>query len=221
MRDRELTKENCAHSKEWDYHGHKALVETTSYSQGDWNQTLMTRINNIGAHIYQNSHRGGPNTLKLHPSLMSLIETLEYYNKDENKVGGRFNVVVNDEVEHDTIYVYHSDEVLTIPIITEATDSNRGEIKFKFINDCTQEQIDEYIKSTQGYIQIIKKMSDDKELKEVICGWLDDYTCSLRSAEVNFQLDKNTEKYTESQFNIRSKIADMIISKCKREFKDE
>ena len=64
-------------------------------------------------------------------------------------------------------------------------------------------------------------MSEDKDLKEVICGWLDDYTWSLRSAEVNFQLDKNPEKYAESQFNIRSKIADMIISKCKREFKDE
>ena len=63
-------------------------------------------------------------------------------------------------------------------------------------------------------------MSEDKELKEVISGWLDDYTWSLRSAEVNFQLDKNPEKYTESQFNIRSEIADMIISKCKREFKE-
>ena len=60
-------------------------------------------------------------------------------------------------------------------------------------------------------------MSEDKELKEVISGWLDDYTWSLRSAEVSFQLDKNPEKYSESQFNIRSKIVDMIISKCKRE----
>ena len=64
-------------------------------------------------------------------------------------------------------------------------------------------------------------MGEDKELKEVISGWLDDYTWSLRSAEVSFQLDKNPEKYSESQFNIRSKIVDMIISKCKREFKDE
>jgi len=64
-------------------------------------------------------------------------------------------------------------------------------------------------------------MSDDEELKEVICGWLDDYTWSLRSAEVNFLMYKNPEKYSESQSKIRSKIADMIISKCKREFKDE
>ena len=153
--NRELTKENCAHSKEWDYQGHKPLVETTNYSQDDWNQTLLTRINNVAALIYQNSRRGGPNTIKLHSSLMPLIETLEYYNKDENKIAGRFNVTVNDEVEHDTIYVYHSDEVSAIPIITEATDSDWGMIEFKFINDCTQEQVDNYIKSTQGYIQII------------------------------------------------------------------
>jgi hypothetical protein len=61
-------------------------------------------------------------------------------------------------------------------------------------------------------------MSENKDLKEVICCWLDDYTWSLRSAEVNYQMDKNPKKYTESQFNIRSTIADMIISKCKREF---
>ena len=159
MRDIELTLENCKHIKEWDYQGHKVLVETTSYSpsysQNDWNQTLMTRINYIGAHIYQSSRRGGPNTLKLHPSLMPLIETLEYYNKDDNKIGGRFNVIVNDEVEQDIIYVYHSDEVLSIPIITEATDSDWGMVEFKFLNDCTQEQIDDYIKSTQGYIKIV------------------------------------------------------------------
>jgi hypothetical protein len=152
---RELTKENCAHSKDWDYQGAKELVETISYSQKDWNQTLMTRINYIGAHIYQSSRRGGPNTVKLHPSLMPLIETLEYYNKDDNKIGGRFNVIVNDEVEHDTIYIYHSDDVLTIPIITEVTDSDWGMIEFKFINDCTQEQIDDYIKSTQGCVKIV------------------------------------------------------------------
>ena len=118
MRDRELTLDNCEHIKEWDYQGHKALVETTdyspSYSQGDWNQTLLTRINNVGALIFQSSNRFGPNTIKLHPSLMSLIETLEYYNKDDNKIAGRFNVSTDDEVEHNIIYVYNSDDVDTI-----------------------------------------------------------------------------------------------------------
>lgn len=155
MNNRVLTLDNCEHIKEWDYQGHKVLVETTSYSQGDWNQTLLTRINNVGALIHQSSRRGGPNTLKLHPSLMPLIETLEYYNKDENKIAGRFNVVVNDEVEHDTIYVYHSDEVLSIPIMTEATDSDWGMIEFKFIEQCSQEEVSNYIKSTQGYVKIL------------------------------------------------------------------
>ena len=114
MRDRELTLENCKHIKEWDYQGHKVLVETTSYSQGDWNQTLLTRINNVAALIFQSSNRFGPNTIKLHPSLMSLIETLEYYNKDDNKIGGRFNVTTDDEAEHNIIYIYNSDDVDTI-----------------------------------------------------------------------------------------------------------
>jgi hypothetical protein len=61
-------------------------------------------------------------------------------------------------------------------------------------------------------------MIKSEELKEIICGWLDDYVHSLRGAEVNFQMDKNSEKYTASQFSIRDKIADMIMSKCRREF---
>lgn len=151
MIDRELTLENCKHIKEWDYQGHKVLVETTSYSQGDWNQTLLTRINNVGALIYQSSRRGGPNTLKLHSSLMPLIETLEYYNKDDNKIAGRFNVSTDDEVERDIIYIYHSDEVKLIPIF----EDELGTIEFKFIEQCSQEEVSEYIKSTQGYVKIL------------------------------------------------------------------
>ena len=155
MIDRELTLENCKHIKEWDYQGHKVLVETTSYSpsysQGDWNQTLLTRINNVGALIYQSSRRGGPNTIKLHPSLMPLIETLEYYNKYVNKISNRFDVIVNDEVERDIIYIYHSDEVKLIPIF----EDELGTIEFKFIEQCSQEEVSEYIKSTQGYVKIL------------------------------------------------------------------
>jgi hypothetical protein len=136
MRDRELTLDNCKHIKEWDYQGHKELNETTSYSQGDWNQTLLTKINNVGALIYQSLSMGIPNTLKLHPSLMSLIETLEYYNKDDNKVGGRFNILLNNEVEPNIIYVYRSDEV-------------------KVIENCSEEEVSDYIKSTQGYVKVL------------------------------------------------------------------
>ncbi len=153
--NREVRIDNCKFILEWDYLGCKELVETIGYSQNDWNQTLIVRINNIGALIYQSSRRGGPNTLKLHPSLMPLIETLEYYNKDENKIGGRFNIITDDKVEQDIIYVYHSDEILSIPIITEATDSDWGMIEFKSVDYCTQEQVDNYINSTQGYIKVV------------------------------------------------------------------
>jgi len=153
--NREVRIDNCKFILEWDYLGGKKLAETIGYSQNDWNQTLIVRINNIGALIYQSSRIGGPNTLKLHPSLMPLIETLEYYNKDENKIGGRFNIITDDKVEQDIIYVYHSDEILSIPIITEATDSDWGMLEFKLVDYCTQEQVDNYINSTQGYIKVI------------------------------------------------------------------
>lgn len=152
MRERELTVDNCKHIKEWDYQGHNELREITSYSQGDWNQTLLTKINNVGALIHQSSRRGGPNTLKLNSSLMPLIETLEYYNKDDNKVGGRFNIILNNDVEPNIIYVYHSDEVKTIPVITEG---DNGMIELKVIENCSEEEVSDYIKSTQGYVKIL------------------------------------------------------------------
>jgi hypothetical protein len=153
--NREVRIDNCKFILEWDYLGSKELTETNNHSQNDWNQTLITRINYIVANIHKNSRRSGPNTLKLHPSLMPLIETLEYYNKDENKISGRFNIITDDKVEQDIIYIYHSDEILLIPIITEATDSDWGMIEFKSVDYCTQEQVDNYINSTQGYIKVI------------------------------------------------------------------
>lgn len=163
--NRIITKENCAHIKEWDYNKGKQLVEIDACSQNDWNQTLMTSINFIANYIHKSSRRNGPNTIKLHPSLLPLIKTLMFYNEEDNLLGGRYNVVTDNEIERDIIYVYHTEEVLAIPIITEATDSDWGMIEFKFINECTQEQIDDYIKSTQGYVQIINHIKDWDELE--------------------------------------------------------
>lgn len=163
--NRIITKENCAHIKEWDYNKGKQLVEIDACSQNDWNQTLMTSINFIANYIHKSSRRNGPNTIKLHPSLLPLIKTLRFYNEEDNLLGGRYNVVTDNEIELDIIYVYHTEEVLAIPIITEATDSDWGMIEFKFLNDCTQEQIDDYIKSTQGYVQIINHINDWDELE--------------------------------------------------------
>lgn len=163
--NRIITKENCAHIKEWDYNKGKQLVEIDACSQNDWNQTLMTSINFIANYIHKCSRRNGPNTIKLHPSLLPLIKTLRFYNEEDNLLGGRYNVVTDNEIELDIIYVYHTEEVLAIPIITEATDSDWGMIEFKFLNDCTQEQIDDYIKSTQGYVQIINHINDWDELE--------------------------------------------------------
>ena len=164
-KNRIITKENCAHIKEWDYNKGKQLVEIDACSQNDWNQTLMTSINFIANYIHKSSRRNGPNTIKLHPSLLSLIKTLRFYNEEDNLLGGRYNVVTDNEIERDIIYVYHTEEVLAIPIITEATDSDWGMIEFKFLNDCTQEEIDDYFKSTQGYVQIINHINDWDELE--------------------------------------------------------
>lgn len=149
-----MKKENCEHFTEWDYSQYDEM-EKFPYLQVDWNQTLMTKINIIGGEIHQSSRRYKPDTIEVNPKLEPLIETLVYYNKETKKLGGRYNIKFNDEIEDNTMFLYHSGETVVIPFITEATtDGSFGEIEFKSAKVCSEEEVSSYEKSIKGYITI-------------------------------------------------------------------
>ena len=76
----------------WDYKGWKEYSDTeTPYSQFSWNQTLMTKINQI---TYRNRFTElDVNVVITVPvNLIPLIKSLDYYNEETHTIGDRYDV---------------------------------------------------------------------------------------------------------------------------------
>ena len=67
-------------------------------AQKDWNQTLLTKFNKLSVGIHTEI------TIKVPLKLKSLIETLEFYDQQTNKIGSRF-IVEFIESNDNIIYV--------------------------------------------------------------------------------------------------------------------
>jgi len=80
--DREILRDlrkGAAWSLRWDYNGWKRLSQTTSYTQKDWNQTLITAINQISAQIHKSTLRGGANWIVVSSEISAIFDDLEYF----------------------------------------------------------------------------------------------------------------------------------------------
>jgi hypothetical protein len=80
--DREILRDlrkGAAWTLRWDYNGWKRLSQTTSYTQKDWNQTLITAINQISAQIHKSTLRGGANWIVVSSEISAIFDDLEYF----------------------------------------------------------------------------------------------------------------------------------------------
>jgi hypothetical protein len=80
--DREILidlRKGAAWQLRWDYNGWKRLGMTTAYTQKDWNQTLMTAINQISAQIHKSTLRGGANFIVVSSEVSAVFDDLEYF----------------------------------------------------------------------------------------------------------------------------------------------
>lgn len=107
----------------WDYNGWQRLATTsTVYTQKDWNQTLMTKINQISAQIQKSTLRGGANFIIVSPEINAVLNDLEYfhvtdasaesdqYNMGIEKIGslqGRYQVIVDPYAPHWSLIMGH------------------------------------------------------------------------------------------------------------------
>ena len=96
---------------DWDYNGWRRMGGfSTNYTQKDWNQTFMTKINQLSAQIHKATLRGGANFVVVSTEISAMLNDLEYFhvtdaNAEANtysmgieKVGslqGRYNVYVD------------------------------------------------------------------------------------------------------------------------------
>jgi hypothetical protein len=80
--DREILidlRKGAAWTLRWDYNGWKRLPNNNGYTQKDWNQTLMTAINQISAQIHKSTLRGGANWVVVSSEVSAVFDDLEYF----------------------------------------------------------------------------------------------------------------------------------------------
>jgi len=81
--DREILRDlrkAAAWNLRWDYNGWKRLGnQAVPYTQKDWNQTLITAINQISAQIHKSTLRGGANWIVVSSEISAIFDDLEYF----------------------------------------------------------------------------------------------------------------------------------------------
>ena len=81
--DREILKDlrkAAAWTLRWDYNGWKRFSQGQApYTQKDWNQTLITSINQISAQIHKSTLRGGANWIVVSSEVSAIFDDLEYF----------------------------------------------------------------------------------------------------------------------------------------------
>jgi hypothetical protein len=83
--DREILRDlrkGAAWNLRWDYNGWKrgtTATPLTQYTQKDWNQTLITAINQISAQIHKSTLRGGANWIVVSSEISAIFDDLEYF----------------------------------------------------------------------------------------------------------------------------------------------
>ena len=80
--DREILRDlrkGAAWNLRWDYNGWRRIASTTSYTQKDWNQTLITAINQLSAQIHKSTLRGGANWIVVSSEVSAIFDDLEYF----------------------------------------------------------------------------------------------------------------------------------------------
>ena len=95
--DREILRDirkAAAWQLRWDYNGwRKASTAASPYTQKDWNQTLITRLNQVSAQIHKSTLRGGANFIVVSSEISAIFDDLEYFHvSDANPEQDSYNM---------------------------------------------------------------------------------------------------------------------------------
>jgi len=95
--DREILRDlrkAAAWQLRWDYNGwRRAATSANPYTQKDWNQTLITRVNQTSAQIHKSTLRGGANFIVVSSEISAIFDDLEYFHvSDANPEQDQYNM---------------------------------------------------------------------------------------------------------------------------------
>jgi len=164
----------------WDYKGHKTRE---NYCQKDWNQTLMTRINNISSIIHENTLRGGGNLIEINPRLKSLFSALAYCHTNEDTgemtLCGRYKIEFDNSIVGCKIIVKHipkpigkdgNNDFVFIPVGIKKEGSGMGtmsEVSFQLKSrKDDKEEVEAFEAKCRGIITIQNYSDDDVKIED-------------------------------------------------------
>ena len=130
--DREILRDlrvGGAWATRWDYNGWKRTASGgfNAYTQKEWNQTLITKVNQISAQIHKATLRGGANFVVVSSEVSAIFDDLEYfhvsnanpeqdqYNMGIEKIGslgGRYTVYRDPYAPANSIIIGHKGKSL-------------------------------------------------------------------------------------------------------------
>jgi hypothetical protein len=116
-----------------------------------WNKTLLEKFTQVSAQINRNSLRGGADTITMYPALEGLLHP-DYYDNHRKILMGGYTVVLDDTIDKYAIELKNLRVLEDLKTIPDTSVS--GEITFKPLNDCTEEQIVNYIEGLVGFVVI-------------------------------------------------------------------
>lgn len=103
---------NAHWKEEWDFLGWMTRGMSGAFTQKDWTQTLITRMNQLSAQIFRVSQRGGANQMLIHPTLFEkTVKELEYTRQEDDgsyTLSGRYKIKMFDSLPLDKIYMVHA-----------------------------------------------------------------------------------------------------------------
>jgi len=78
----------------WDVNGWRRMAGfSTNYTQKDWNQELITKINQISAQIHKSTLRGGANFIVVSSEISAVFDNLEYFHvSDASAESDQYNM---------------------------------------------------------------------------------------------------------------------------------
>ena len=114
--------------KNWDYNGWRRMGGfSTNYTQKDWNQTFVTKLNQISAQIHKATLRGGANFVVVSTEISAILNDLEYFHVTDasaeqtsysmgiEKIGsvqGRYQVYVDPYAPANSCIIGHKGDSL-------------------------------------------------------------------------------------------------------------
>lgn len=91
---------------EWDYLGWKN-IENSPYTQSEWDITLVSKINQLSAIIFQATMTGGADTIHINPENFKIMKNIPFLNLNElgYNLGGRYKIILDEKCPINRVFV--------------------------------------------------------------------------------------------------------------------